>query len=224
MDARTIATILRTAEMPDRSDMVRMAQGITGARRTILRTDSGSVECIVKRSVCGMLAESEALAYTVSTLSPGLVDCPVTILRQDAEGYTVSVQAFVSGTVPFRSFASTLRSDIVGMAAYDHIIANGDRHSGNALVLATGHHHHDRLVAIDHGAAFTNHAVDFRLCTGKMQGLRVPAYIHDHAERIANGSDTLRAACGSFGLPESVARATVDAASIMARAESFPRW
>lgn len=222
LDTRTIATILRTADMPDESDMTPMRQGITGAMRATFRSDAGTLDGIVKRSVHGMSVQAEALAYTVSTLTPGLVYCPVTILRQDRYGRTVSVQAFVDGTVPFRSFASTLRSDIVGMAAFDLIIANGDRHALNALVLPTGHHHHDRLVAIDHGAAF-GRGVDDRLCVGRMAGLRVPQYIHDHAERIIAGATILRDTARAFGMTDAQATDTLYRAEMMSVTERFPR-
>lgn len=232
MDARTILATLTNGAMPRTDLMSDVGDGISHATRTTLRNpfDGGdAVECIVKHEPWRYAAAAEALAYTVSTLSPGLVDVPETVCRLDAMGHTVSVQAWRrDGRTDAGTLDTVLRSDIVGLAAFDWIIANGDRHGHNVLYVPTGHYHHDRLIAIDHGAAFAGRATDPRYAVGRMSGLRVPHYIHEHAERIVAGAAILRDAAEALGHAD-WADATIRRAQEWTRMATYPvaaapRW
>ena len=212
-----------TGTLPEWSSMARVRSGITGARWTDLVDQFGDAhKVIVKVSAMDMTVEAEVLAYAVSTLSPGLVDIPATALRQTADGRTVSVQYWRDGGMAHTDLSTSLRSDIVGMAAYDYIVHNADRHPGNAVQVPTGHHHHDRLVAIDHGAAFmTQYPVDTRFAVGHVSGARVPHYIHDHMARIVAGADSLIRTGNTLGMGGPAAD-VIDRADLWQHAQTFP--
>jgi hypothetical protein len=224
----TLAT-LTTAAIPEWSTMTPVRKGITGGRTATLATPDGTPQRVmVKRTAHGMSIEAERLAYIVSTLTPGLVDIPATVLRTTPDGYGVMVQAWRDGGHNVWTLRECLRSDVVGLAAYDWIVGNADRHPGNGLQVPTGHYHHDRIVAIDHGAAFAGHGTpDPRLAVGVMSGLRVPHYIHDHAARIVGGAATLMAEASRLGMVAE-AMTTLETADAWTRMATYPdagrRW
>lgn len=194
----TLATILATAPIIAE----RPAPG--GITDSVVATFDapGNPEGIVKVEAAGMLPEAEYFAYLVATSTPGLVDCPTVVLRPYA-GTLASVMDWRVGPVKWAAshgdYTRVLRSDVVGMAAYDIIIGNADRHPGNFMVTPNGHGHHERLVAIDHGGTFRNRTYSDPLM--RLAGQRVPHYIHDHAHRIIAAGPTLMAAASVLGHP-----------------------
>jgi hypothetical protein len=212
--------ILTTADVPDRDPRYGRLGGISGAYRADMVTRDGAIlPVIVKHDgVCDQRVE--ALAFAVADLTPGLANVPPTVYRFDA---SASVQAFVPGVIPASRdrMAEYLASDIRGLAAFDLIVNNGDRHPGNALILPTGHNHHDRIVAIDHGFAFDSRP-DRRFAVGAVAGQRIPHYLHNHADRIVAGTDRLRAVAVGLGIPASVADGTISRARRFATMRTFP--
>jgi hypothetical protein len=230
MDARTILATLATATIPPTWDMEPIP-GASDGHRAILANPADPADTVtvaVKRAAWHGSPEAEVFAFAVSSATPGLVDVPATVLREDAEGHTVSVQEWRTGGHPLTDLATVLQSDKVGMAAFDWIIANRDRRQPNALVIPSGHYHHDRLVAIDNGAAFGTLRGAGELSSSRsdnpkvaMATLRVPHYIHDHASRIVAAASILTRTADILGYPE-WAVDTLDRAEEWCRMDRFP--
>lgn len=169
---------LTSAPIPPRTDRTRIGIGITNSTYGYF----GDVKAIVKSSGASL----EVAAYDLSTVFPGLVHVPPTILRESLTDYgKVSIQAWVSDSHPLQSYASATRSDMIGLATFDWIIGNADRHRGNFLQRGS------TLYPIDHGYAFDTQLLDWRGPIGHVAGMRIPAYIHSHIRTrlLANEAD-----------------------------------
>jgi hypothetical protein len=224
-----ILDTLRHSDISDPSTWTRINSGVTRPHRAMV----GNVPVILKHSLRGWDARYEAAAWEVSRLSPGLVNLPETVLRRcPCHGDTVSVARWVDGMQDgdtlYGDMSSLLASDLRGLAFFDWLISNADRHGANFGWLPEGgagapdHGHHRRVIAIDHGGAFRNYGLLMDSPSGLIAGQRIPHYLHDHAARVAAGTDTLRAFFASVGLPASEADRVGTIAARMTTARTFP--
>lgn len=228
MDTATILYTLATATIPAYVTMTPVNQGISDAQRTTLPAPDGTpIPVLVKREAWANGAVAEVLAYAVATATPGLVDCPPVVARRDAEGEIVSVHLwYANASRPDRhGLRDCLRSDVVGLVAFDHIIGNRDRApwGHNYLTIPTGHHHHDRIVAIDNSMGFGDAFGASPDMATVLSGQRIPHYLHDHMGRIIGAHGTLSRtydALDSAGLVNPFGRVP-SVAGIVANASRF---
>lgn len=116
---------------------------------------SGDGQAIMKhdedKGGCHPRVHSEAGAYGLAK-AIGLDNIPITVVRHDKDRGRVSMQEFKANARTFSDRENRKINDpedFGKMAMLDMIMANTDRHGGNALVTADG-----RLMGIDHGLAF----------------------------------------------------------------------
>jgi hypothetical protein len=209
-----------------RASWVRIPGGVTQPHRVTVDGTSA----ILKHSLRGWDSRYEAMAWAVSRLSPGLVNLPETVLRScPCCGETVSLARWVDGMavgLDASDYGTLLASDLRGLALFDWLISNADRHEGNfGWVNEPGqpdHGHHRRVIAIDHGGAFRSYSQLVDSPSGMIAGQRIPHYLHDHAHRVAAGRDSLAATFASVGLPVGEATRVADIAARFTTLRTFP--
>lgn len=179
-DRITLRT-LSSSPVPTKTTRVSIGQGVTQSTTAYV----GGVKCIVK----DRMYDAEVAAYIVSTFMPRLVYVPPTVRTRDVDGHTVSLQEWSPTAAEMRTrvglfdfkvdYSGIVRSDVIGLASFDYIIENADRHPGNFLRDGS------RLLAIDHGYSFTyNQTGSAPLRHLQRTHTAIPAYIRSHASRV----------------------------------------
>lgn len=171
----TIPATLATADIPPRHEWKLSTAGINAGEQAAYTMTVGGYPVIAKLFSDYSDPRREVAAYRLATMFPGLVNVPPTVLRSDPrDGGPMSLQYWIDGATPVGSFRTILRSDIVGLASFDYMIGNPDRHPGNVLRAGS------RLYAIDHGLAFTGFAMRYGSPSHILAGKRIPQYIVSH--------------------------------------------
>lgn len=169
-----ILDTLATSPIPPKTLRATPDRGINRGASSY-RFSLGGIEVIAKTPSGFSDPRAEVAAYVLSTMFPGLVNVPETVLRSDPDnGEPMSVQRYLPGATFLRGWHSVVRSDIVGLAAFDYIISNPDRHVENFIQVGT------RLYAIDHGLTFRHFEVRRNSPNARVQGRAIPAYIRSH--------------------------------------------
>lgn len=164
-----LENILSTGAITDKTSV---GEGINDGFASY-RCNVGGTPAIAKITSATSDPRREVAAYVLSTMFPGLVHVPTTILR-DVDGTSTSLQAWLPDVTFSRGWHTITRSDIVGLASFDYIISNGDRHLHNYVQSGS------TLYAIDHGLAFETFDVRRNSPSERVAGTRIPAYIVSH--------------------------------------------